>query len=280
MNYFDKIPTITYDGKLCKNLLARARLSDETRKNQSIFYPYTMSEADRIDILSNDYYEDPGYTWLIWMTNNVVDPYFDLPLNTDDFNNMISVKYGSYATAARNIKFYRNNWSDNTHVTISITEFNNLNPPFKKYYQPVVDNDLKTTGYIRKRYDDVVTTNQIITLAVINSDGFIVGEEINVDSENYGFITHIDGNNITVNSTTGTFATSNAVTGITSNSSTVISEVNIIHQTIAFTEALYWHPVSFLEYEQDLNEQKKAIYLLDPRYISQADNDLRRVMSL
>ena len=63
MNYFNKLPTIIYDGQLAKNLLARAKLSDSTRNNKLTFQRYTINELDRVDVLSNYYYDNPGYSW-------------------------------------------------------------------------------------------------------------------------------------------------------------------------------------------------------------------------
>lgn len=280
MNYFDKIPTITYKGALCKNLLARARLSDQTRDLKSVFYPYTMENADRLDILSNDYYDDPGYTWLIWLTNNTLDPYYDVALEENDFIQYIIKKYGSYETAARKIKFYRNNWYDYTDTQINTSQFNALNASYKKYYEPVIDNNLSPIAYKRKRHDDIVATNKVITLGVSNANGtFTVGEEIQITPTNYAFVSFANSTVVTCQHVTGAFTTSDSITGQTSGAQADIDSVTLIIETAASTDVNYWSPVTFLEYEQEQNENKKTIQLLDPRYVGQAESDLRRVMN-
>lgn len=279
MNYFDKIPTITYNGALCKNLLARARLSDQTRDIKSVFYPYTMENADRIDILSNDYYDSPGYTWLIWLTNNTIDPYYDMALDEDNFIDYMIKKYGSFDSAARKIYFYRNNWYDYPDTQISIAQFDALSSSFKKYYEPIIDNSLAPAAYKRKRHDDVVATNKIITLEISNASGtFTVGEEIQVNASNYAFVTFANSSVVTCQHVTGSLTTADAITGQTSAVTADIDTVNVIAETIASTDAAYWTPVTYLDYEQEQNESKKTIQLLDPRYVGQAESDLRRVM--
>lgn len=280
MNYFDKIPTITYKGALCKNLLARARLSDQTREQKAVFYPYTMEGADRVDILSNDYYDDPGFTWLIWLTNNTIDPYYDVALEETDFVQYIIKKYGSYENAARKIQFYRNNWYDNTNVQITVTQFNALSPSLKKYYEPVIDNNLAPIAYKRKRHDDTVATNKVITLGISNATGtFTVGEEIRVTTSNYAFVTFANSSVVTCQHVTGEFTTIDTITGQTSGVQADIDTVTLIIETAASTDVGYWTPVTFLDYEQEQNENKKTIQLLDPRYVGQAESDLRRVMN-
>lgn len=278
MNYFDKIPTITYDGKLSKNLLARAQLSDKIKKEKTAFYPYTMEDGERLDILSNDYYDDPGYTWLIMLTNNVIDPYYDVALSEQDFYEHMKSKYGSFELASRKIKFYRNNWDLYTDTAITNQQFQNLTAEYKKYYDPVLDANLNVSSYKRKRYDEQVSTNKIIAFNVTNTVGeFISGEELQTNASNYAFITAANSTLITCQHINGTLT--GTVTGQESGATATITSSTLVYETIASTEAAYWDPITYFEYEQELNEQKKTIKLLDPRYSTQAENDLRRIMS-
>lgn len=278
MNYFDKIPTITYDGRLSKNLLSRAQLSDKIKKEKAVFYPYTMEDGERLDILSNDYYETPNYTWLIMLTNNIIDPYYDVALQENDFFEYIKSKYGSYEAAARKIYFYRNNWVDNIDTSLTVQQFNSLSASYKKYYDPVLDNYLNVQGYKRKRYDDQVSTNKIITITVSNVNGtFTVGEEVQTSPTDYAFVTNVTATTVSCQHVNGTIATS--ITGQESGATADVDSVTVIHETLASTDAPYWQAITYFEYEQELNEQKKYIKLLDPRYAKQAENDLRRIMS-
>jgi hypothetical protein len=279
MNYFNKIPTIIYDGQVAKNLLARAKLSDKTMKNKGTFYPYTMDDTDRADTISQHYYEKPGYTWLIWMANNVIDPYYSLALTEDDFNNYIISKYGSQAKAMRKIAFYRTKF--NSETRISSSQFSELIPRFMKYYEPVLDAYGVILEYRRKVDKDITNTNKIITLTLSSVTGQLtVGEEVQVDGTNYAFVTLVDGNTISCQHVNGTFASGNTITakesGITA---TVVSATTII-ETIAFTDAAYWEAISYYDYERELNEDKKEVNLLDARYKSQAESELKRLMSI
>ena len=277
MNYFDKLPNITYNGYTVKNILSRARLSDKTRNNKVLFYPYTIKEDERPDLISNYYYDDPGYAWLIYLTNNIVDPYYDIPLNNDDLNSLIIKKYGNIETAQRKILHYRNNWSFSTDQ-ISIDNFESLPSYAAKYFDPVVDTNYNIRGYVRKRHDDVVSTNQIQTLTLSNTSEFTVGEEIRVSPSTYAFVIGNNENTVTVWHTNGAFADNDTIQGQESLETNVITDITTLSQTIAYTEAQFWSPVSYYDYEMEQNEIKKEIKLIDARYKSNVESELKRVL--
>jgi len=278
MNYFDKLPTITYNGNVVKNLLARSRLSDAVRNARTAFYPYTMDTNDRLDHVSDLYYDNPGYTWLIWLTNNTIDPYYDLPLSEDDFNEHMKSKYGSFALAARKIKLYRNNWYDNTSVAITPAQFASLSNGTQKYYEPVLNNVLNVAKYVRKRHDDTAATNKIQSAVITSVVGtFRVGEEVQTNGTNYAFVTYVGTGSITVQHVNGTL--SGTITGQESGATATMGTITTLSTPIPATDVSFWSPVTFLEYEQELNEAKKVINLLDVRYKGQAENDLRRTMA-
>ena len=276
MNYFDKIPSISYDGYTVKNLLARAKLSNSSSKNRLIFYPYTAAEEDRADTIAQYYYNNPGYSWLVWFSNEIIDPYYGMHLSEDDFNSLLTSKYGSTAIASRKIKCYRNNWYNNLD-TISSSSFAGLNSSFKKYYDPVVDRDFQIISYTRKRHDDIVNTNRSITVSLQSNASFKIGEEIGKDSSNYGFVTFSSGNTVGFQHVTGSFNVNDVIRGVDSLQTAVISSI-IETQTIAAIDAPYWEAVSFYDYESDINTAKKELQLIDARYASSVESDLRKLL--
>lgn len=278
MNYFNKIPTIIYNGQVAKNLLARAKLSDQTLNNKTAFYPYTMDENDRADTLSQHYYENSGYTWLIWMANNTIDPYYSMPLTEADFSNYMISKYGSEAKAMRKIAFYRTTY--NSEERISISAYSSLIPRFMKYYEPVLDVNGMVAGYKRKSDLDTTNTNRIVTLTLSTVNGNLtVGEEIQVNGTNYGFVTLVDGTTVTCQHVNGTFSVGDTITGQDSGATATVTSATTLVETIAFTDAAYWEPISAYDYERELNEDKKEVKLLDVRYKGQAESELKRLMS-
>lgn len=291
MNYFDKLPTITYNGQVAKNLLSRASLSEKTKSNKLAYYPYTMDTNDKVDMVSYNYYDDPGFTWLIWFANNTIDPYFDMPLSDDELIQHIIAKYGSLDLALRKISHYRQNWySDETKL--SVTDYENLQDNFKKYYDPVIDGNRVVYQYKRKPEDVQVTTNKIIAITYtgITSNNFTVGEELRVSDTKRAFCTSSNSTVAYAQHVTGQFSQGDVIIGYESGTQATVSTSSTIKlaipdgttdpisNTALPSEMNYWEPVTFYDYEIEQNDIKKEIQLLDVRYKGQADDELRRAM--
>lgn len=281
MNYFNKLPTINYDGFSAKNLLARAVLSDSTKNNNSIFYPYTIQSDDgRIDNLSRNYYDNPGYSWLIWHTNNIIDPYYGTPLTDEDLYEVIVAKYGSFSDAERKIAYYRINWESDPRV-ISIAQFDNLLESEKKYWDPQLNSNIQISGYVRKKETRIVNTNKIVNIVyqLLTPTPFVNEEKVSYDTSTSGWVSSSDANSLLLENITGEFTVGTIIEGETSGARATITSTSIVSQTSAGENPLYWEPVSFAQFEQEENERKRDIVLLDVRYKSQVENELKRVMS-
>lgn len=284
MNYFNKLPTIDYNGYSAKNLLARAVISDVTRRNDTIFYSYTIQDDDgRIDNLSNSYYNNPGYTWLIWHTNNIIDPYYGTTISDQDLYSLIVSKYGSFSKAERTIAYYRSNWQTDSRK-LTKNEFNALPLSEKKYWDCQIDLNYQIIGYIRKQENSIVNTNKIINIAYesTNSSEFVMDELVSYQSANSsarGFVSLLDTNSVMLQHITGAFQVGNTIQGETSGATATVTSVTLISQTSAGENPTYWEAVSFAEYEQEINENKRDITLLDNRYKSEIENELKRVMA-
>jgi hypothetical protein len=281
MNYFNKIPTINYNGYSAKNLLTRAVISESTRKDNTSYYPYTIQEDDgRIDNLSQNYYDSPGYTWLIWHTNNIIDPYYGTSLNDEDLVSFIDSKYGSFSNAERTIAFYRINFATDSRV-LTEAQYNGLLQSEKKYWDPQLDMNLLTVGYVRKKEPRVVNTNKIVRIEYesTNSISFIDEEKVSQSSSIWGWVNLIDTDSILLQHITGEFTVGATIQGEISGAVATITSVSIISETSAAENPLYWEAVSFAQFEQEENEKKRDILLLDSIYKSQIENELKRLMT-
>lgn len=287
MKYFSKLPLVNYNGQSVRNLLAKAQLTPETKRSTTIFYPYTMRGEDRADVLSYKYYDNADYTWLIWMANEVIDPYYDLPLSEDDFQSFIIKKYGSTQTAQSRIKFWRNDWSDDdSMLTVDqynalpcyLDEANNIQVNAKKYFNPNLDIYGSIYGYSRKQDDWTVTTNRTAAFScTITSGTFIEGERIKKNTSNYGYVAHVTQDQMTVQHIMGSFANTDVLEGAESGAQLTITSTPYVQITIPNEELFYWSPVSFYDHENELNEAKKEIVLIDNRYKQNVEDELARV---
>lgn len=92
-NYFNKFPTIQYKGKEAYDITRRSKFLSQTLNNPYVFLPYTVKEGERAEDVAHHYYGSVKYTWLVLMSNDMVDPYTDWPLSEDLFNSYLIDKY-------------------------------------------------------------------------------------------------------------------------------------------------------------------------------------------
>ena len=111
-NYFSFFPKIQHDLKdtakktELTNILRRFKVKTKVKNLVGTYYDYTMHEGDRMDSIAQRYYGDSNLAWVILHFNDIVDPYYDLPLFGKQFSDYITEKYGSVTIARATIKNY------------------------------------------------------------------------------------------------------------------------------------------------------------------------------
>jgi len=112
MYYFEQFPTVRYDllakGKpiALTNIMLRYKIRDELAQKAAIYYDYTIKEQDRPDTIADKYFGDSSLDWIIFITNNIIDPQWDWPLTSSSFDQYIKKKYGAVSTAMTTIHHY------------------------------------------------------------------------------------------------------------------------------------------------------------------------------
>lgn len=104
--YFENFPVIDYGDIKVKNLLVRIKLLDQASNNRTIYHPFTVIDGETAHKIAYDYYGSADYVWVIWLINNIIDPYYDWPLSTVQFENHVKSKYGSLQAAQSKIMYY------------------------------------------------------------------------------------------------------------------------------------------------------------------------------
>ena len=282
MKYFESMPIISYNGQNVRNILTRVALTDNTKANKQIFLPYTQKEYERTDVLSYKYYDSPDWSWLVWFSNESVDPYYDYSLSDLDFQSMIISKYGSIEKAISYVHHWQTNWLS-SDTTLTVSEYNDLPQNHRKYFNPVLDNASRIHSYKRKKKDLTATTNQVvsITFAEPINNPFQYGEKILGGSPSvYGFVTYADENSVTVQHVEGSFVSGINITGTESNIQAISNVVSVVSQTIPVDEYIYWEPITEYQYQSQLNQDKRQIKLIDNTYKYDVEAEVRRVMNI
>ena len=91
--YFENFPNIEYQGRKVRDISRRASFVRAVANNPYVYYPYTVKEGERAEDISLNYYGSVDYVWLVYMANNIIDPYYEWPMDTQTFNDYLVAKY-------------------------------------------------------------------------------------------------------------------------------------------------------------------------------------------
>ena len=114
--YFSFIPNIEYDKKpiqypfsesdfvVAKNFFRRYQVNPDVFSYAVYFKKYSIEEGERLDTIAEKAYGNPFFDWVIALTNNMINPLFDLPLSQNDLRKFLESTYNDpYST----IKHYK-----------------------------------------------------------------------------------------------------------------------------------------------------------------------------
>lgn len=93
MKYFENFPLIEYEGRKVRDISRRASFIKALSNNPYVYYPYTVSEGERAEAVAQFYYGSVDYVWLVYMANNIIDPYHEWPMDPQTFNEYLVEKY-------------------------------------------------------------------------------------------------------------------------------------------------------------------------------------------
>ena len=98
--YFSRFPLRVYDMKgngvykLLPDILRRVKLRSGIKAGAFIFTEYDVRDGEKPEDVAVKWFGDPEYHWVILMTNNITDRYYQWPLTQPQFQNFIEDKYG------------------------------------------------------------------------------------------------------------------------------------------------------------------------------------------
>ena len=91
MNYFQQFPTINYNEHQVRNILARVKLTEVLNSTQLTYFDYQLDEGDQAWIIADQYYGSVDRTWLVYLSNNIIDPFYEWYMDTFTFENYITI---------------------------------------------------------------------------------------------------------------------------------------------------------------------------------------------
>lgn len=279
--YFEKFPLIVYDNNTCVDITKRTTLLNLVYNDPYSFYPYEITSNERADQLSSRYYNDAYQSWILYFSNKIVDPYYEWYLHDNEFISMLVLKYGSYDIATQKVKNYRNDWAGKDDISLS--EYNSLAPSNKKYWEPNYAFNNKIISYKRKQADWFVNTNKIVSYTVSTTANFLENEVCTVyygtetgkaqyttTTDSKVYLQHVSGKYIS--------SGSGYIVGKESGSRINFTSASLVISNIPSAEEAYWSPVTYFDFESELNEYNKTIRVIDKAYSQKLSDNLRTLM--
>ena len=101
MAYFSRFPLMAYDVagnenyKLLPNILRRVKLRSGMRSGSFLFDNYDVVDGERPEDIAFKLYGDAELHWIVLMTNNITDRYYQWPLTQPQFQEHLKDKYGA-----------------------------------------------------------------------------------------------------------------------------------------------------------------------------------------
>ena len=288
-NFFDKFPLVRYtvDKKLLteldtvRNILFRVGIiKDVLEQNVDAYYLYTIRDSDRPEILAERIYGNPEAHWVILYANNIYDPYYDWPMDERTFQKYIIKKYGSLEIAKTTYHHFekvitRENPSAQVVTTTKfIVNEKKLTDGVLTIFDAETNYTIGEIVYIGPSNATNTFSGQVIAWNIAN--GYISLANTNGSAKAYQFLigatSAANGTVLKIDTPSAPMDAYNTLTDTTDFSTYTVAG-RTVYETISRNK------ISYYDYEEELNESKRLIKIIHPRYYAQITGELDNLTS-
>ena len=170
--YFKSFPYTFYSldnattVQVVTNITNRITLSEETKNNLSLYDEYDIKDGETPELVADKFYSNPELHWLILHYNDILDPRFDWPLDTNNLNRYLTGKYND-VNAVHHYEDANGNYTNGNVYILSSNAFTNFS------VNDVLTNNTNIgIGYITSK---ISASNVIVTVTL---GGFKTGDRI------------------------------------------------------------------------------------------------------
>jgi hypothetical protein len=287
--YFSKFNLITYDNSTAVDITERIVIKNASFKNPYNYYPIIISDGTRADTLAYNLYENPYYSWVAYLSNNIIDPYYQWYLTEKEMSELYRKKYGSIVNALEKVKYFINDYTNKPEISVS--RYDTLSVNQRIFWEPNYNQTGKVQSYKRRKEDWTSTTNFVLAIGISGNSNFIKDEIVSIKYDhNYNgkaqvllsnstfcLVHHIfddafPHDNIVINSNSYMY-------GSESKSNVAILSCNFVANNISADTLNYWKPVYYYEFEQEKNEGNKLVNMLKSNFIEDFNRDVGKKLA-
>jgi hypothetical protein len=268
VSYFSSFPTISYSNTAVTDITRRVTIPQSVLRQPTAFSPYTVEAGQRDDTVAFLYYGQDDDDWLVWLANQIVDPYYGWYLDIDELGRHVIAKYGSLADAMQRVDHWASNWASD-YREITTGNYASLTENLKKYWIPNYGAGSDVLSYSRRPEDWTLATNRILGLTLGSPALGQRGDLATVydpggNMQGTGELVWVSGNDLKIKDVQGTWAIGYTVKTINMTGTVTALDAPIL--MVPIDEAVYYSPVTCYDREYDANEENKEVLLVQDAY--------------
>jgi hypothetical protein len=311
--YFRQVPNFDYISRNpgekyiseyipVKNLFKRGKLREDIFGNLQFFEKYSIVGDERPDNVANKFYGDSTLDWIVLLSNNILNIQSEWPISNNIFDKVLLEKYGSYDNLYDIHHYETTEIKNSLGITVlksglQISPTWKSNGNFVEFINSKI-NDISSGDSVNPSTTVTVNMlngipnlrigNQVIISDVVENEyngAQIVTELLSEDGSGItGFRYELESAPIIASPTLASPRKESVLF--------YVSEDSTFSGNSYYYE--YWDPglgysnlipsmnfvraVTNYEYESNLNEEKRNIFVLKPRYLNIIFNDLDELM--
>jgi hypothetical protein len=312
--YFRQVPNFEYVSRNpgdkyiseyipVKNLFKRGKLREDIFANLQFFEKYSIIGDERPDNVAYKFYNDETLDWVVLLSNNILNIQSEWPMTQRTFDKVMLEKYGSYEELYSGIHHYETEEIKNSLGITVLQGGLRISPTWKTngnfiemdsskigtiFSGDTITPSIEVTVYSEKEIPNLEVGSQIIISNVVENEynGQHIVSEIIISEQN-GVIAFKYNLPSVPNIAFPTLADpkKEEILFTIRETSTVAGnsyyyeywDAGLGYSTLVPSTS-FIKPITNYEYELNLEEAKRNIYVLKPRYLNVIFNDMDDIM--
>jgi hypothetical protein len=311
--YFRQVPNFEYVSRNpgdkyiseyipVKNLFKRGKLREDIFANLQFFEKYSIVGDERPDNVAFKFYGDETLDWVVLLSNNILNIQSEWPMTQRTFDEVMLERYGSYENLYSGVHHYETEEINNS-VGIKVLQGGlRISTTWKTNGNFIEAINSSITNISATEDADEVTPSKTVTVFMENQiPNILPGSQVTIDgvsereyngqhivNEVYfdGFTYELPEIPNIIKPTLSTSRREQVIFSLTSNFINQSGDSAYYYEywdvglgySVLVPSTSFVRLVTNYEYERDLEEAKRNIYVLKPRYLNVVFNDMDDIM--
>ncbi len=314
--YFRQVPNFEYVSRNpgdkyiseyipVKNLFKRGKLREDIFANLQFFEKYSIIGDERPDNVAYKFYNDETLDWVVLLSNNILNIQSEWPMTQRTFDQVMLDRYGSYDNLYNGVHHYETEEIKNS-LCITVLkggiQISKDNPTWKTNGNFIEAINSSITNISATEGADELTPSKTVTVFMENQiPNISPGSQVTIDgvsereyngqhivNEVYfnGFTYELPEIPNIIKPVLSTSRREQVIFSLTSNFINQSGDSAYYYEywdaglgySTLVPSSSFIKPITNYEYELNLEEAKRNIYVLKPRYLNVIFNDMDDIM--